>query len=591
MTDQPQKNSHINTKARQWLLGTACVLLVAGALPALSHAHQSAVQSQAGQGGLMQGLLTPAAVDAAGKKSPVAAVTDVRFMDKAAVEAFYEARKNEPYWLKNAGDVKRAREFVALIEESWSHGLNPDRYHRKEIAALIEQPRAETRQKLEMLLTDAAMRYAHDMSGMRVDAGALGLRSKYFRQPMKGVQLAAALAGARDVTAYLKEIAPRSELYVKMQAALAESVAEGAKYDHLLPLNFGGVSMFKPGQSHPQVKKLREYLGLAHDPQFGPENFYDDRLAAAVMNFQRERSLEPDGIIGPATMGVMNRSHKDKINQLVANLERMRWLEQTPPDKYIMVNIPSQRLWAIEKGRVVEEMNVIVGMPSRQTKQFTADATGVRFNPTWTVPLGLKMADFKPKLIRNPGYLHEKAISVSRDGRSIDPHSVDWANVSAREMNQMRFVQRPGNHNALGKIRILMPSDYDIYLHDTNSPEFFERTQRTLSSGCVRMSNPEAVARFILKDNADWSDAKMKELIERGRLVEVQAEKPFPIYIVYQSIWLDDAGKLVFGPDVYGQDKKLGDMLARNNGFAIPQDMKRDSADAGGDRPKLASSD
>ncbi|MBU0799401.1 MAG: L,D-transpeptidase family protein, partial [Alphaproteobacteria bacterium] len=394
---------------------------------------------------------------------------------------------------------------------------------------------------------------------------------------------------SKDIPATLRALAPRGELYRKLQAALAEQSMEAAKYDHLLPLKFGGAYMFKPGQSHKDVPKMREFLKVEYNPERGPENYYDDNLASVVMDFQRERNLEPDGIIGPETMRVMNKSHEDTMKQIVANLERLRWLDEERPDRYIMVNIPSQRLWAIENGNVAVEMNVIVGLPSRQTKQFKTEVTGVRFNPTWTVPLSLKMADFKPKLVNNPGYLHEKGIQVYQNGRTLDPYAIDWANVNWKEMNTLRFTQKPGDHNALGKVRILMPSDYDIYLHDTNHPEFFEKTQRALSSGCVRMSDPEAVARFILKHNADWSDEKMKELIDRGKLVEVQSERPFPVYIVYQSIWLDEAGTLVYGPDIYNQDQKLTDLLARAGGYALPEKKDHeDTADAGGAQAVLA---
>jgi murein L,D-transpeptidase YcbB/YkuD len=206
------------------------------------------------------------------------------------------------------------------------------------------------------------------------------------------------------------------------------------------------------------------------------------------------------------------------------------------------------------------------------------------------VPLSLKMQDFKPKLVNDPGYLHEKGIQVYRNGRTMDPHSIDWASVSSSEMNQLRFTQRPGDHNALGKIRILMPSDYDIYLHDTNHPEFFEKAQRALSSGCIRLSDPRAVAKFVLKHNADFSDEKMEELIERGKLVEVNATAPFPVYIVYQSVWLDDSGELVFGADIYKQDDKLIAALKREDGFALPKPEDSDLAQgATVEKPDLAS--
>lgn len=575
---------------RHVLMGAACAFMVLAAAPPITHASQQqaeAVQKMAPDHTMTMAVALDSGKDALSAKAPVE-MPDIRYFDKTAIQEFYAARGSDAYWTKGMGEPKKAKELVALIEESWTHGLNPEKYHLKEITALLKDGGDEKR--LEMLLTDAAMRYAHDMSGMRVDAGGLGLKSKFWRQPMNGTEIAAEMANAKDIVPILQGLAPRGELYRKLQSELKAQVAESAKLDHLLPVNFGGAGLFKPGQSHKDVPKLRALLQVEYNPMNGPENFYDDTLAAAVMDFQRDRNLEPDGVIGPATKVVLNKSHKDSMEQIVANLERLRWLDEQRPQRYIMVNIPSQRLWAIEDGKVEAEMNVVVGMPTRQTKQFKTEVTGVRFNPTWTVPLQLKMQDFKPKLINDPGYLHEKGIQVYRNGRTMDPHSIDWASVSSSEMNQLRFTQRPGDHNALGKIRILMPSDYDIYLHDTNHPEFFEKAQRTLSSGCVRLGDPRAVARFVLKHNEGWSDEKMESTIATGRLTEVQSEAPFPVYIVYQSVWLDDAGELVFGADVYKQDEKLIAALKRDGDFKLPEAGDSDLADAAATtKPDLAS--
>lgn len=575
------KNKSNTSVTRRFLMGAAiAALIVAGGHGA--QAQQQANSGLAQPAGHIASMLMPASLDNSLQSGQV---DSIRFMDKAAMQSFYTARKNDSYWLSGWNDTRKAKELLALLDKAWTHGLNQEQYHTKELHKMLDEGTslsAADKERLELLLTDAAMRYAHDMSGMRVNAGDLGLKSKFWRQPLTGMQIAASFAQSNDITAQLKDMAPRSELYRKMQDELLNQAREAKKTDSLLPLGFGGVSVFKPGQSSKDVPKLRQLLEVQYDPSNGPETYYDDNLAGAVMNFQRERNLEPDGIIGPSTLSVLNRSHRQAMEQIVANLERLRWLENDTPDRYIMVNIPSQRLWAIENGRVAAEMDVVVGLPTRQTKQFRTEVTGVRFNPTWTVPLNLKMQDFKPKLVRNPSYLSDTGISLIKgsgsDARTIDPHSVDWANVSWKEMNQMRFVQKPGEHNALGQIRVLMPSDYDIYMHDTNHPEFFKKTQRTYSSGCIRLSEPEKVARFILKDNEGWSDAKMQELIDSGKLRDIPTEHPFPVYIVYQSIWLDDQGGLVFGPDVYKQDQKLIEALRRQSAYRLPEPGKDDMA-------------
>jgi murein L,D-transpeptidase YcbB/YkuD len=504
-------------------------------------------------------------------------MTHANILDQGAINTFYSTRGGRNYWV-NGNDYARANQMFQLIKDSWTHGLNPQKYHISEISNLMAHQGSDNA-RLELLLTDAAIRYGRDMSGMRVNAGSLGIKEKYFRQRPGANDVAAKLSQVNHVADFLHGLKPDGELYDRLQKELIVLNKQGNPQNDLLPIRFSGATVFYPGQSHTDIVKLRRYLGLSHNPNYGPDTFYDDQLASAVMNFQRSNNLSADGVIGPATLRAMNGTNQDLMQQIVANMERLRWLDQKRHDRYLMVNIPSQHLWAIENGRVVAEMNVVVGMPTRPTKQFKTDITGVRFNPTWTVPLNLKMADFKPKLANNPGYLSNKGMQVWRDGKSIDPRSINWSKVSRAEMNNLRFTQVPGDHNALGRIRILMPSDYDIYLHDTNHPEFFNRASRTLSSGCIRMQDPEAVAKFILKYNGDFSERRMAELIDRGKMIDVKAERTVPVYVVYQSIWLDDRNNLVYGPDVYKQDQQVVAQLKQQGDYGLSSQSNRRTAE------------
>jgi murein L,D-transpeptidase YcbB/YkuD len=153
---------------------------------------------------------------------------------------------------------------------------------------------------------------------------------------------------------------------------------------------------------------------------------------------------------------------------------------------------------------------------------------------------------------------------------TLDPHQIDWSTMTRTEMNNIRMVQAPGDHNALGQVRVLMPNDYDIYMHDTNHKEFFDRTQRTYSSGCIRLSEPKKVAEFVMHKNKRWTDKKLAYYIDRGKLADVPVDEPFPVFILYQTVWLNDDGKLVFGSDIYGEDKRLVAALAKSKGYYLP---------------------
>lgn len=479
-----------------------------------------------------------------------------KLSDVQAIRAFYAARSNVPLWTGGSDPNRAAHDLVSILEQAWTHGLNPAKYDLQTIDRMMKfGADAQDRAALEIRLTDALVRYGRDITGTRAgrSEGATSIR----RTPMDAGRILSLAENSRDLGKDLTDLAPRGALYRALQAELIRMVQEGVGADWK-SLDFGRHPLY-PGDSHPMVPLLRARFGTPAPEN--EQNFYDEPLAKAVATFQKDHKLQADAIVGPKTLAVLNQSPAARRNQILANMERLRWLDQERPNRYIIVNIPSQTLWAVAGEKVLHEMKVIVGKPVRGTKDFKATITGVRFNPTWTVPPTIKRNDFLPKLVNDPGYLSQKGITLlqKQGGKMVrvDPYQIDWASVNGSDLSQMSMVQGAGERNALGKVRVLMPNPYDMYLHDTSSPELFDEEERTLSSGCVRIENPEAVADFILSGNADWSTEKMKNLIDKGRTVDIKAEKQIPVYIIYQTAWLDSHGKLVFGQDVYGRDRDL----------------------------------
>ncbi|MCB1556945.1 MAG: L,D-transpeptidase family protein, partial [Alphaproteobacteria bacterium] len=425
-------------------------------------------------------------------------VDGVSLNDPVTMERFYSARHDKPLWTDRAETMA----VLDVLADGWTHGLNTTSYHidrlRQETTGTFQIDNAV----LELLLSDAVIRYGRDVTGMRVDPKSIRQKEKYWRQPFDSDDLLRNIAESDNPAAFLKSLTPQNALYDQMRGTLIRlTEKENRQGGAARPLDFGTPYLY-PGSRAAQIPALRERLEASYDPQTGPAILYDDSLASAVTQFQKAHNLEPDGVIGPQTLALLNRDTAEQKAQIIANMERMRWLDQNFPEKYIMINIPSQRLWGVEKGKVSLDMPVVVGMTSRPTKSFRAEVTGVRFNPTWTVPLNLKMQDFLPRLRENPDYLSGKGIELiqgyGKNAITLDPRSIDWDNIGWRDMGKLRMVQTPGPHNALGRVRILMQNEYDIYMHDTNHPEYFTRTQRTYSSGCVRLSRPEDVARFVL---------------------------------------------------------------------------------------------
>ncbi len=266
----------------------------------------------------------------------------------------------------------------------------------------------------------------------------------------------------------------------------------------------------------------------------------------------------------------------DKVKQIIVNMERLRWIEDVKPERFVVVNIPSATLWAIDKGRVTFEMPVIVGRKTRPTASFVTSIHGVRFNPTWTIPPTIKLKDILPKLKENPQYLSDKGIELydgfAHNAPTLDPSVIDWNNIDKKALHSLRMVQIPGKHNPLGNIRFLMPNKHNIYLHDTNNKELFSRADRAISSGCVRLQDSRKMAVFALEKRKDWNKNAIDEILNKGKTTEVYSSEKIDIYLLYYTVWLGGKNQVIYGFDIYNNDKILLQLLENLDEFPIIRD-------------------
>lgn len=500
-------------------------------------------------------------------------VSKIRFEDKSGVMTFYEDRLYEPVWLKGDRFSSDAKSVISLFEDSWMHGLNPDHYAVSELQEARNAKKLELPLYYDVLLSAAVVRYGRDLTSMRVPASEIEQESKFWRKPIGSDFILGAVSSSRNARKTLESFAPQSRIYKQLQGqlvSLLDAMKEGDETESVLPITFRG--SLRVGDSHAIVPDLRHRLNVKAPKDPSVHTVYDDMLAQAVMSLQSDHGLKADGIIGGKTKGALNRQLKDRVNQVLVNLERVRWLEPDLPEKYIIVNIPAQTLWAVDDNKVKFEMPVIIGRKKRQTKSFVTTITGVRFNPTWTVPETIKFEDYLPKLQEDPNYLNDKGIEFvwgrGSDALTLPPESIQWAHLSENDIKSIRMVQGPGSNNPLGRIRLHMPNQYNIYLHDTNNKGKFTREDRALSSGCVRMLDPHKIAEFVLADNNNWSEERMTKVLDKGEMKDIGASNKIPVYLLYQTIWENSDGELTFGGDVYGQDALLAQVLRKYQ--AIP---------------------
>ncbi len=505
---------------------------------------------------------------------------NIPYRDVAGLSLFYKNRNYEPLWSSKWRLGKKAENALATLEDSWTHGLAPEVYNVTLLRKMIEAKLDDRQQaEFEILLSDAVAAYGSDMTGMRVTPRSIGADPNSWTNGITTMQVLEFIADedTQRTDKTLAKLVPGGSLYQVMRADLIKLTKDiESRPDADAPL-LAAKRMLRPGDSDPLIADVRARLG--HGAKAKDRNaFYDEALAMSVAKFQRDHGLKPDAVIGKRTITALNQGRRDKLIKLVANMERQRWLDPRLPDRYIVVNVPAMTLWGIEDNEVKLEMPVIVGREKRETVSFIANITGIRFNPSWNVPNTIKTEDLLPALRKDPNALRKKGIELIRytsDGfEPIASESIDWATMTEGDVKAMGMVQNPGDDNALGRVRVLMPNKYDIYLHDTNSPELFRKDFRALSSGCVRVADPEKLANFILGHNKGWTEKKVEGYLEKTKTIEVRAESGLPVYILYQTVWLDENNALVYGEDIYGNDIRLVRELQKTGQISIPVKLK-----------------
>ncbi|PIV81682.1 peptidoglycan-binding protein, partial [bacterium CG17_big_fil_post_rev_8_21_14_2_50_64_8] len=262
----------------------------------------------------------------------------------------------------------------------------------------------------------------------------------------------------------------------------------------------------------------------------------------------------------------LNISIEDRITQVTVNLERWRWLLQDLGSQYIIVNIADQRLQAFREGRPVLDSAIIVGREQRRTPVFSGKLTYLVFRPFWEVPPTLAVQDKLPELRKNPQRIVDLGFQVFRgwgEGeQEVNPLTVDWNRVSAVSF-PYRLRQKPGPQNAMGNVKFMFPNKHNVYLHDTSARELFNRTNRTFSSGCIRVQRPAELAAIVLSDQPQWTREAIQEAMNADRDQTVRLKTPWSVHLEYWTAWVDPDGVVQFRSDVYGRDARVTASLAQ----------------------------
>ncbi len=551
---------------RSVALGLGCGLLLVGAVEA----------QQAKPGRLATAETLPAAAPAVAQapapQDPLAIAVQQQLaakakmradaadaQDRAALSGIYAARIYAPIWVSASGLNDKATAVIAEFAKANDWGLDAADFPPPVIdAAPGQTPAPTTLVEAELTLSLTVLKYARHARGGRIVDPAMLLSSYLDRKPQlrDPKDVIVKIAAAAEPAAYLRGLHPQHPQFEKLrQKLLAMRTAAAAT----APLKLPPGPQLVPGRADPQVAILRQRLkvALAAASAAAPvdANLYDDALKAAVMAFQKEAGTRPDGIVGNATRALLNDVEALGPATLIANMEQWRWMPDDLGEFYVTVNIPEFTLRVVKKGAVIHTERVITGLVAKQTPVFSETMKTVIFQPRWNVPNSIKVQELWPSLARGGTSFRRQGLRLSRNGRDVDPESVDWDYTDIRTYD---VYQPPGAANVLGELKFAFPNKHSVYMHDTNARGLFEEASRPFSHGCMRVREPRRLAEIVLGEDKGWDAARIADLITNGPPNnEVQIDRPIGVHVTYFTAWVDDSGEIQTARDVYGHEQRI----------------------------------
>ena len=454
----------------------------------------------------------------------------------------YAGYGNAPLWMDEDGLLEpRADALVDAMVQATTDGIDIDQYPLEELIAVLDtierskgmkadqpKPPAATWAHADLLLTTAYVSLAEDLMAGQVDPKTVN-QSWHIDPQEEKIDSALTLSlRGKNMAEEFAKMRPNAEDYTTLREQLAEYRKMASN---------GGwptVSAAAKGDTT-QMAALRARLQA--------EGIDASDIKAGLATFQQRHTIVVDSALGSETIAALNVPVTQRLTQIAANLERMRWLPRALGDKYIYVNVPAFKLEGYEQGKKTIEMKVIVGQEyeGRTTPVFSDKMEFVVFRPYWNVTPTIAEKELFPQF--------------AASGMPADYETYT-------EGGALRIRQKPGDKNALGLVKFLFPNDFNIYLHDTPNDKLFEKDVRAFSHGCIRLEKPAELAQWVL----GWDAGKVQSFMHGSDNRTVTLKNKLPVYITYMTTYVRD-GQLWYGNDLYSRDAELAQAVS--NG-AIP---------------------
>jgi murein L,D-transpeptidase YcbB/YkuD len=499
-----------------------------------------------------------------------------RLFSSVVIMKFYQNRAFEPAWSKNEKLSELAYEMRYEIQQAKFDGLNPEDYHldlinfyfNKFEMATLNQASLEKSDVafIDILLSDAYIILSSHLYLGKVNPESLNTEWSIQRSTPElkiDERLQAALSGV-GLRKNIEELYPSFSIYKKMRDGLRSLHEFQTKFENYSIDSWKNLKIdksIKPRESSKLISEIRSRLifwnFVAEDNESKADQ-YDSIMEIGIKTLQRRHGMNPDGIIGQETIHALNQSPKDLIASASVNLERLRWLPRNLKDQeLILVNSANFQLDYIQNRDTLLSSKVIVGKSYHSTPQFSAMMSYIVFSPTWTVPSSIVRNEIIPAIRRDNQYLIKNDMQIlTNTGQIVPPSSIDWSKVNPRTFPYM-IQQIPGQQNALGLVKFMFPNKYSVYIHDTPSRSLFEREDRALSHGCIRLHKPFELAKLLLSFDPKWTDGEINAAMHLAKEKTVMLDRQIPVLVVYITYWADIMGNIYFRRDIYSRDAEI----------------------------------
>ncbi len=457
--------------------------------------------------------------------------------DRAAVEAFYQARNLAPVWLDKGIETARARAAIARIKDAEADGLSLSDYAIPNLSGASPEALAEA----DVKLTQVVLTFARHLQAGRFPYTRVSQHNIQLPQlAPEPADVLAKVVNAADAGKALDEFSPPQEEYRKLRAKLAE--LRGKSGPAKIEIADGPVLKLNPKSpmEDARVPLLRERLGLGAN---AADLKYDATLAEAVKKFQQAHELAPTGTLDSRTVKELNGPHRTRdVDLIIANMERWRWYARDLGAAHVIVNQPEFMLHVVRDGKRVWSTKIVIGETKKPTPLLSETMKSITVNPTWNVPPSIIYGEYLPALQRDPTILARMGL-----------------NVTYLPGGGIHVSQPPSAINVLGRLRFNFPNKFIVYQHDTNEKFMFAEEVRAHSHGCMRVQDPARYAEILLniaRPDEHWTVDRVTRLYGAGERDIQVAQANIWVHITYQSAFVDDAGKLHTRGDIYGIDSR-----------------------------------